>query len=64
MAAMRVENKGDKEEYEMLYAQLSTYRQEKVVKEERTQKEHKYWVRMGTTKGLIRRDVMVLLQEE
>jgi hypothetical protein len=35
-----------------------------VVKEERTQKEHKYWVRIGTVKGLKRRDMMDLLDEE
>ncbi len=45
---MRVEDKNEKEEYELLYDQLSSYLQEKEVKEERTQKEHKYWVRMGT----------------
>ena len=39
---MRVEDKSEKEEYELLYYQLSSYWQEKVVKEERTQKEHKY----------------------
>jgi hypothetical protein len=35
-----------------------------VVKEERTQKEHKYWVRMGNVKGLKRRDLIDLLEEE
>ncbi len=64
VAAFRVEDKSEKEEYEMLYDQLSSYLQEKVVKEERTQKEHKYWVRMGTTKGLKRSDLMDLLHEE
>ncbi len=48
----------------MLYNQLSSYWQEKVVKEERTQKEHKYLVRMGAVKGLKRRDLMDLLDEE
>ncbi len=61
---MRVKDKSEKEEYEMLYVQLSSYWQEKVVKEERTQKEHKYWVRMGTVKGLKRRELMDLLDEE
>ncbi len=42
VAAMRVDDKTEKEEYEMLYDQLSSYWQEKVVKEEKTQKEHKY----------------------
>jgi hypothetical protein len=64
VAAMRVEDKSEKEEYELLYDQLSSYWQEKVVKEERTQKEHKYWVRMGTVKGLKIRDLMDLLEEE
>ena len=61
---MRVEDKSEKEEYELLYDQLSSYWQEKVVKEERTQKDHKYWVRMGTVKGLKRRDLIDLLEEE
>ncbi len=34
------------------------------MKEERTQKEHKYWVRMGTEEGLKRRDLMDLLEKE
>ncbi len=42
VAAMRVENTSEKEEYELLYNQISSYWQEKVLKEERTQKEHKY----------------------
>ncbi len=42
VAAMRVEDKSEKEEYEMLYEQLSSYWQEKMVKEESTQKGHKY----------------------
>ncbi len=61
---MRVEDKSEKEEYKLLYDQLSSYWQEKVVKEERTKMEHKYWVRMGTLKGLKRRDLMDLLEEE
>ncbi len=61
---MRVDEKSEKEQYELLYNQLSSYWQEKVVKEERTQKEHKNWVRMGTLKGLKRRDLMDLLEEE
>ena len=32
-AARRVEDKGEREEYEMLYSQLSNYWQQKVVKE-------------------------------
>jgi hypothetical protein len=35
-------DKSEKEEYEMPYDQLSSYWQEKLVKDERTQKEHKY----------------------
>ncbi len=35
---MRLEDKREKEEYELLYDQLSSYWQEKVVKEERTKK--------------------------
>ncbi len=61
---MRVDDKSGKEEYAMLYDQHSSYWQEKVVKEERTQKEHKYWVRMGTTKGLKSRVLMDLLHKE
>jgi hypothetical protein len=64
VAAMRVEDKREKEEYELLYDQLSSYWQEKMVKKERTQKEHKYCLRIGRVKGLKRRDLMDLLDEE
>ncbi len=58
VAEMRLEDKSKKEKYEFFYDQLSSYWQIKVVKEERTQKEHKYWVIMGTVKGLKRGDLM------
>ncbi len=45
VAAIRVEDKIEKEEYELLYDLISSYWQEKIVKEERTQKEHKYSVK-------------------
>ncbi len=38
VAAMRVEDNTEKKEYELLNDQRSSYRQKKVVKEERTQK--------------------------
>ena len=47
-AARRVEDKGEREEYEMLYSQLSNYWQEKVVKEERKSKGNRCWVKMST----------------
>ena len=61
-AADRVLDKGKREAYDLLFDQLSGYWQEKVVKEERTQKGNKFWVRFGTVRGLKRRELMEILE--
>jgi hypothetical protein len=61
-AADRVLDKGEREAYDLLFDQLSGYWQEKVVKEERTQKGNKFWVRFGTVRGLKRRELMEILE--
>ena len=61
IAAERVEDKGEREEYEMLYNQLSAYWQEKVVKEERYKTENQNWVRISSLGNLRRGDFMQLL---
>ena len=47
IAAERVEDKGEREEYEMIYNQLSAHWQEKVVKEEKHRSENQNWVRVA-----------------
>ncbi len=61
-AADRVLDKGEREAYNLLFDQLSGYWQEKVVKEERTQKGNKFWVCFGTVRGLKRRELMEILE--
>jgi hypothetical protein len=46
VAAERVEDKGDREEYELLYAELPSRWQEKVLKEEATRSDGQNWVRV------------------
>ena len=46
LAASRVKYKGDREEYDMLFRQLSPYWQERVIREETTKAEGKEWVRI------------------
>jgi hypothetical protein len=64
IAAERVEDKGEREEYEMLYNQLSAHWQEKVVKEEKHRSENQNWVRVAALGNLRRGDFMQLFEEE
>ncbi len=57
-AADRFLDKDEREAYDLLFDQLSGYLQEKVVKEERTQRGNKFWVRFGTVRGLKRRELI------
>jgi hypothetical protein len=62
VAADRVEDKGDREEYDLLYDQLSPFWQEKVIKEERTRPEGKNWVRISSV-GVLSKDELVQILE-
>ncbi len=64
ISAESVEDKGEREEYEMLYNQLSAHWQENVVKEEIHRSEKQNWVRVAALGHLRRGDFMQFLEEE
>ncbi len=64
IAAKTVENKGEREKYEMLYNQLLARWQEKLVKKEKNRSENLNWVQMAALGNLQRGNFMHLLEEE
>ena len=57
VAASRVEDKTEREEYDMLFKQLSSKWQEKIIKQENTNKENKDWVRIGCHSSISEEEV-------
>jgi hypothetical protein len=64
IAAERVEYKGEREKYEILYNQLSAHWQENLVEERKHRSENQNWVRVAALSNLNRGDLMQLLEEE
>ncbi len=56
-AADRVDDKNDREEFVMLYDQLSPFWQEKVIKAEKSRPEGQNWVRISTGGNLSKEDL-------
>ena len=57
VAASRVEDKGEREEYELLFKQLSNHWQEKVIKEETTRADGKDWLRLNCQGPITKEEV-------
>ncbi len=61
VAADRVDDKNDREEFDMLYDQLSPFWQEKVVKAEKSRLEGQNWVRISTGGHFSKEDLLEFL---
>ena len=62
IAASRVEDKGEREEYDMLFKQLSSTWREKIIKMENSQQEGKNWYRVTASGELSRTELEQFLE--
>ena len=61
LAGDRVEEKREREEFDLLYQNLNLYWQEKVVRDAQRRPEERYWLRFGAIPGLTKECVEDLL---
>ena len=64
MASSRVDDKGEIEEFDVLYKQLPPFWQDRIVKNQQRKDQSKYWVRIGALPGLTTECLEDLLKQE
>ena len=64
LAASRVDDKGEREEFDLVYKQLPPFWQDKIVKDQQRKDQSKYWVRIGALPGFTMECLEDLLKQE
>ena len=64
LAASRVDDKGEREECDVLFKQLPPFWQDRIMRDQERKDRSKYWVRIGALPGLTRECLEDLLKTE